>query len=237
MSDFDYKASDLFDYILEIEEKEKFKRKIRRSSLMITLVLTLIIFVVSWFQGTSGTKSGINPDNLTTKSYIRISSDQFNAQAVKELYLNSGKHIIIESRHGLSNDTLSSIGEIERFSRINNLLLQAKGGTIRGRGPYIRADEMPNFPGGQASLARYLQSQLRYPDEARANRIEGDVQIRFVIKADGTVSEPEVVQGIGFGCDKEALRLISSMPRWVPGKIGGENVAVYKALSIQFQLL
>jgi len=219
MSDFDYKASDLFDYILEIEEKEKFQRKVRRYSLMMTMMLTLIIFVVSWFQGTSSTRSGINRDHLTADSYIRISSDQFNAQAVKELFLNSGKHIIVESRHGLSNDTLGSIGEIERFSKIDNLLRKAKGGPMRDNGPYMQADEMPGFPGGQAALARYLQSQLRYPEEARANQIEGDVQIRFVIEADGTVSDPEVVQGIGFGCDEEALRLILSMPSWIPGKI------------------
>ncbi len=240
MSDFDYKATELYDYILEIEEKEKIQRKVRRYSLVASLVLSGVIFGYSWYNEASGVGVSPNAIQYSDDGYIRITADQFHPQAVKELLINSGKHIVVESRHGISNDTLRSVGDVNRFSKIDDMLKKAKAGSgesIGRSGPFFLADQMPDFPGGQDALARYLQAQLQYPTEARNNRIEGSVQVRFVIESDGSIAKPEVIKGIGFGCDEEAIRLISQMPKWNPGKIGKNTVPVYKALTIQFQLL
>jgi len=104
-------------------------------------------------------------------------------------------------------------------------------------GPLATADIMPAFPGGEAALYRFLSNQIRYPEDALRNKIEGKVYIRFVVQADGAITDVDVLRGIGYGCDQEALRVVQMMPRWVPGELGGTKVPVYSSLAIEFKFL
>ena len=74
------------------------------------------------------------------------------------------------------------------------------------------------------------------PKKARKNNTEGKVVVRFVVDEDGYVTHAEVISGIGSGCDEEALRVVSSMPKWQPGTQNGEPVRVYFTLPIMFKL-
>jgi len=103
--------------------------------------------------------------------------------------------------------------------------------------PLVTADIMPTFPGGEAALYRFLSNQIRYPDDALANRIEGKVYIRFVVQKDGSITDLDVLRGIGYGCDEEALRVVQMMPPWVPGELGGISVPVFSSLAIEFKFL
>ncbi len=94
----------------------------------------------------------------------------------------------------------------------------------------------PTFPGGGNGLARYFGRRMRYPQQALKSKIEGRVIVRFIIDKNGQIKNPKVVSGIGYGCDEEALRLISEMPEWRPGQQGGEKVDVYQQLAIKFEL-
>jgi protein TonB len=104
-------------------------------------------------------------------------------------------------------------------------------------GPLATADIMPAFPGGEAALYRFLSNQIRYPENALRNKIEGKVYIRFVVQADGSITDLDVLRGIGYDCDQEALRVVQMMPRWVPGELGGTKVPVYSSLAIEFKFL
>ncbi|GAB4424333.1 MAG: hypothetical protein OHK0039_41440 [Bacteroidia bacterium] len=104
-------------------------------------------------------------------------------------------------------------------------------------GPMVAADLMPEFPGGTQGMARFIRRYYRYPTAAQNAGVEGDVLIRFVVAPDGSLREPVVVKGIGYGCDEEALRLVGLMPRWIPGEVGGRTVPVYKTIVISFRLL
>lgn len=102
--------------------------------------------------------------------------------------------------------------------------------------PFQSVEQMPQFPGGDAELLKYVSSNLRYPTIAAENGIEGLVVVRFVVNKDGVVSDAEVLRSLDPSCDKEAIRVVRSMPKWVPGKQNGRNVAVYYTLPVRFQL-
>ena len=102
--------------------------------------------------------------------------------------------------------------------------------------PFTIVEEMPEFPGGQEALLKYLQKNIRYPKMALELDVEGRVFIRFVINIDGAVSNVELVRGIGAGCDEEALRVVAAMPNWKPGLQRGKKVPVAYVLPINFEL-
>ncbi len=95
---------------------------------------------------------------------------------------------------------------------------------------------MPKFPGGTGELMKYLSNNIKYPEEAFANKVDGRVFVSFVVEKDGKVSDVSVLRGIGHGCDKEAIRVVESMPNWNPGTQKGKPVRVKYNLPIRFVL-
>jgi len=102
--------------------------------------------------------------------------------------------------------------------------------------PFTVVDEMPEFPGGQEALFAYIGSELKYPEAAVEKGAQGVVYVTFVVEADGSISNPKVLRGIGYGCDEEAWRVVKGMPNWKPGKQRGETVRVQYNLPIRFKL-
>jgi protein TonB len=102
--------------------------------------------------------------------------------------------------------------------------------------PFTSVEQMPQFPGGEAELMKYLGTNIKYPTIAAENGIEGRVVVRFVVNKDGAVSDAQVVRTLDASCDKEALRVIRSMPKWVPGKQNGRNVPVFYTVPVLFKL-
>lgn len=101
---------------------------------------------------------------------------------------------------------------------------------------YTFTDEMPSFPNGQQAMLDYLRHNIHYPPMAQDNNIEGKVTVSFIINKTGDIQSVHVLQGIGGGCDEEAVRVISKMPRWIPGKNHGRAVQVTYTLPIVFKL-
>ena len=96
-------------------------------------------------------------------------------------------------------------------------------------------EEMPSFPGGEAKLFEYL-SKIKYPVIARENGITGRVYVTFVVDKDGKIKDVKKLRGIGGGCDEEAIRVITAMPDWKPGRQNGRNVSVQFNLPVNFNL-
>jgi protein TonB len=98
-------------------------------------------------------------------------------------------------------------------------------------------EEMPQFPGGgEAALLKYLGQNIKYPPLARENGIDGNVYVTFLVDKDGKVKDAKILRGIGGGCDEEALRVVSHMPDWKPGKQNGRAVMVQYNLPVKFTL-
>ena len=102
--------------------------------------------------------------------------------------------------------------------------------------PFVSVEQMPQFPGGNGELMKFIGSNLRYPTIAAENGIEGRVIIRFVVGKDGSVSDIKIQRGLDASCDKEAIRVVQSMPKWIAGKQNGRAVPVYFTLPILFKL-
>ena len=116
------------------------------------------------------------------------------------------------------------------------LPLMATGEVDEGEASFIDVEVMPEYPGGQKALFAYLSENIRYPQIAKENKIEGRVIVGFVVEKDGSISNVEVVRSVDPSLDKEALRVIKSMPRWKPGKIRGKPVRVKYTVPVNFKL-
>ena len=101
---------------------------------------------------------------------------------------------------------------------------------------YVWVPEMPEFPGGEEARVRYLAANLKYPQAALEAGISGTVYIYFVVDERGRVVDVSVLRGIGGGCDEEAVRVISHMPDWKPGRDNGRPVRVQHSIPIDFVL-
>ncbi len=97
-------------------------------------------------------------------------------------------------------------------------------------------EQMPEFPGGEAALVKFLQQNIQYPQMERDNDIQGRVFMRFVVMEDGRVDSVKVMRPISPGLDKEATRVLKLMPNFIPGKQQGKPVRVYYTLPIVFKL-
>ena len=101
---------------------------------------------------------------------------------------------------------------------------------------FIVVEAMPAFTGGDAARIKYLNENIKYPEEAIKKKIQGRVFVTFVVEVDGSISDVKLLRGIGGGCDEEAIRVIENMPKWEPGKQRGEAVRVQFNMPIKFQL-
>jgi len=102
--------------------------------------------------------------------------------------------------------------------------------------PYIVVEQMPEFPGGEQSMRKFLRDNIRYPQMARESGIYGTVYVTFVVSKTGQISEVKLLRGIGGGCDDEAIRVVKTMPAWIPGRQTGKPVPVQFNLPITFTL-
>ncbi len=101
---------------------------------------------------------------------------------------------------------------------------------------FMVVEETPEYPGGQKAYNKFLLENLNYPKQAREEGIEGRVFISYVVNEDGSLSDYQLVRGIGGGCDEEALRVFMEMPDWTPGEQRGRKVKVRMQSAVTFKL-
>lgn len=107
---------------------------------------------------------------------------------------------------------------------------------FEGQEIFTIVEKMPSFPGNEHELMEFITRNIQYPQEAQGKGIQGRVFVSFVVEPDGSVSNVKVRQGIGSGCDEEAVRIVKSMPKWNPGEKKGKPVRVSYSLPIVFKL-
>jgi len=101
---------------------------------------------------------------------------------------------------------------------------------------FFIVEDMPEFPGGEMALRTYIANAIKYPVIAQENGIQGKVYVTFVVGKDGSVSNASIARGVDPSIDKEALRVINTLPKWKPGKQRGKPVNVSYTVPINFQL-
>jgi len=111
-----------------------------------------------------------------------------------------------------------------------------KAPSSNGPKPFLLIDEMPEYPGGEAGMFEFISTNIMYPKEAKKHKIQGRVEIQFVVDENGKVVDTKVLKGIGYGCDEEALRVVNAMPKWKPAIQKGKPVRVRFVIPIRFKL-
>ena len=97
-------------------------------------------------------------------------------------------------------------------------------------------EQMPSFPGGPSALIQYLSSNIKYPVVAEENGVQGRVVCTFVVERDGSITDVRVIKSVDPSLDKEAVRVVKSMPKWIPGKQNGSAVRVKYTVPVTFRL-
>ena len=101
---------------------------------------------------------------------------------------------------------------------------------------FLVVENEPEFLGGEDSLYAYIARNIKYPEAAKKEKIEGRVFVTFIVEKDGQVSSAKLLRDIGGGCGEEAIRVVKSMPKWKPGTQRGKPVRVRYNIPLQFIL-
>ncbi len=105
------------------------------------------------------------------------------------------------------------------------------------QGFYTRTEIAPEYTGGQGAIENYIVNNIEYPQQAIDNNAEGVVQVRFAVDEKGNVSNVSTLGNkIGYGLEEEAMRIVTNMPKWTPGKVKGKNVKTWRTLPINYRL-
>lgn len=103
--------------------------------------------------------------------------------------------------------------------------------------PFVIVGQMPHFPGGKLAMNRYISEHLTYPFEAMKHRVQGKVNVEFVVEKDGSLVQVKTVgKKLGYGLEEQAIKIFSTMPKWIPGKQDGKLVPVYMMIPIIYSL-
>ena len=97
-------------------------------------------------------------------------------------------------------------------------------------------EQMPEYPGGMQAMIEFLQTNMKYPEDAAKQKVEGRVMVQFVVETDGSVSDVHVAKQVFPSLDAEAIRVVQAMPKWTPGKDKGRVVRVKYNLPIVFRM-
>jgi len=130
--------------------------------------------------------------------------------------------------------SLNEVGRGSIAEKVSDRSGMQKNPELGAASILFSAEKMPKFPGGYSALKRYIKKSLQVPEQAKQQRIEGTVQVQFIVEVNGSIQSPRIAKGLGYGCDEAALSLVKGMPKWIPGKHNGEEVAVYYNLPIKF---
>ncbi len=101
---------------------------------------------------------------------------------------------------------------------------------------FVAVEQQAEFPGGQAALMKWLSNNIRYPESAQQNDIQGRVIVKFVVEKDGSIGNATILKGVDRDLDREAIRVVKKMPKWQPGKNNGVAVRSYFNLPVTFRL-
>ena len=127
---------------------------------------------------------------------------------------------------------------VENDAKVEETVIQASDDTEEPEEQQIFqiVEEMPEFPGGMGECLKFLMKNAKYPTISQENGVQGKVSVKFVIEKDGSIADPVVVRGVDPYLDKEALRVVKSMPKWKPGKQRGKPVRVSYTVPVIFKL-
>lgn len=192
---------------------KKRTKEIGKSKLLIFLVLATLLLVISNMEviARSTIKSDVS-QRQNNESLSSADTDYAQTTLADNLY-DTGMYSVQQEK----NKKKTEISEEDEK-------------------PYEVVEVMPVFPGGMNALMDYIKTNLKYPKEAMQKQLEGQVIVQFIVNKNGEIKNTRIARGIDPLLDNEAMRVVSAMPQWTPGKQSGKAVPVYYTLPIVFKL-
>lgn len=147
------------------------------------------------------------------------------------------KHLALELPHPSKDSSMVVVPLVTgKFNEDSDVIDLGTLKVVIKDKPVYGVEQMPQFPGGEEELLRFIKDNLKYPAVEAQVGIEGRVTVRFVINRNGDVTDVTVIRGLDPSCDKEAVRVVKMMPRWIPGRQNGRNVPVYYTLPVVYKM-
>src|SRR5690606_10079355 len=141
-------------------------------------------------------------------------------------------HLWVKKPGEPNEQTYAIVERSDEFSGQN--VIKHKKNTNDEEFPLIGKSPIP--PGGMEEFYKYIRKNLKYPEEAKAQKLEGKVYVSFTVEKDGAITEVFTKERIGGGFDEEAVRVVQNAPKWTPGKQGGQNAMSKITMPIEFRL-
>jgi len=245
------------DLVFEDKNKDYGAFTIRKSSSrshLIAISIASVIFTLAvsaplLIQALTKTK-GLKEDGIILVDKFKIEKliDVPTQEIVKPLKkMMVFKQMIIKPDEDVKNDDLimsqddilkskDPIGNETDTVDLADLNKKKNDVVEPGLKPFVFVEQMPEFPGGEEEMLKFLSQNIVYPGVAVAAGIEGTVYLKFVVTSTGKVSDISVERGVDGGCSEEAIRVVKTMPDWKPGKQNGQAVPVYFNLPVKFVL-
>ena len=190
--------------------------------------------------------------NLGTEPNVAVLILNTKKKGEEPLLIVDGKIATIDQVRALPSESVVKVATMREKTAIKSYGDKAKYGALiittvnqqkeidneRLSQPDVfdEVDEMPQFPGGMAGLMQYLSTNVRYPEDAKESGAQGRVIVSFFVEKDGSISNARVTKPTYSSLDEEALRVISAMPKWTPGKQNGEAVRVKYSIPVSFRM-
>jgi len=205
------------------------------------LLASTLIVIFACEQETSTTTLSDSADKMATVEYagssLTIGGDSTAVEKLKDLIAASGDYRVVRN---LATGDLELTKNSDSDEKGVTVVALAKSSdevkTIDGKPIFFIVEEMPEFPGGELALRKAIAWAIKYPAEAQRDGVQGKVYVNFVVDSAGKVRNARVVRGVAPSLDQEAIRVVSSLPDWTPGKQRGEAVAVSYTVPISFVL-
>ena len=192
----------------EYEEEPSFIEKYWKYGVAVAVVLLGIYFCSNWNS---------SPSSLQSDDVVDTQGNQTATASPVQSSNSSSQQTQNVTSYPTANDKLSTV-------------------SVESRKVFTVVEQMPSFPGGDAALMSYLANNIHYPTVAAENGVQGHVVVGFVVECDGSITDVSVLRGVDPSLDREAMRVVKSMPRWTPGKQNGSAVRVKYQVPVAFRL-
>ena len=192
----------------EYEEEPSFIEKYWKYGVAVAVVLFGIYFCSNWNS---------SPSSLQSDNVVETQGNQTATASSVQSSNSSSQQTQNVTSYPTANEKLSTV-------------------SVESRKVFTVVEQMPSFPGGDAALMSYLANNIHYPTVAAENGVQGRVVVGFVVERDGSITDVRILRGVDPSLDREAMRVVKSMPRWTPGKQNGSAVRVKYQVPVAFRL-
>ena len=213
----------------------------KTSNLLVGAILTLAVLFIGfeWSEREVKvvTESGIT-EIVFEEEMIPITEQEPPKQAPPPPEAPKMEEIIeiVEDDADVEESTIEASDDITAAVEVKYTAVEVEEEEVEEQQIFQVVEEMPEFPGGMGECMKFLGKNIKYPQISQENGVQGRVIVQFVVNQDGSIVDPVVVRGVDPYLDKEALRVISMMPKWKPGKQRGKAVRVKFTVPVMFRL-